>query len=363
MFTLEQILQKEQYLEDLDLKKSAYTQRVKATNRFILEIADELDHPLHKWKVSMIMHAIKSWINDGERSKTVTNKVIDEVKSRILHILAQEGNVLTPAEGSTLKTRLNKLKKQRCLSGANPIVKKAMMIKWTEADELATHMLTELHNTEHKQRLADARHLALVFTAASAARVKDIIHLRVKDATRFQIQGVRGLSFPLRYSKSNRNGSRKIEINVLEDRQNPALCPVRAFDALIQRHRLLPHLSLLQRVDTDGIWENENPLSLDLEETAFTTASIVKGWNQTATNHNMHRIAGKLGAHSFRNTRINMVMTLTESEETVRDTAGWTTLDMLPVYSRNQLLNPKNPAYKYAQMSAQQATKLNMHLY
>ena len=137
-FTLEQILENEQKLEEADLKKSAYSKRVQSTRRFVLELAEELEHPLTNWGTSMVMHALKAWIDDENRDKCVSNKVINEVKSRILTVLAEEGNTLSTADLNLLKARINQLAKRRCLTGTNPIIKKAMIIKCIKKNQNAT---------------------------------------------------------------------------------------------------------------------------------------------------------------------------------------------------------------------------------
>ena len=344
-------------------KKSGYLRRLKQTREFILEFSKKAKVKPEEWDPDIILFAVEFWVDDEGRTNTVSNSAILELKTRILAILREFNNQLSFADAETVRREVNNLTIKRCLNGCHKTPKKAMTVKMTEAVRLMTHMMIDRHTSEQRQRLHDCRMLCWTFVLATGARVADVIHTRFCDSEKGQVHGLKTIKFSLRYSKSNQRGLYSDANTLIQNKGCPILCPVSMFEHFLARNKILPKLGLMQKVDISGEWENTNPRELNLEETSFSTASIVRGWNDYAKKHAMTRIAGKIGAHTGRNTRLNMTLTLAENDECVRDTANWRSTAMLSVYQRQQILNPKNPALKYATMGAEKITQLNEHIY
>ena len=166
----------------------------------------------------------------------MTNMEFKNRERETLMLLNQAGNKqFSPAKLATLAVTMSQWQKDRARNGTNPTPKKAVMLSTRDMVAVMRRLRCTFNTIEYKRRLNDARMLVTI-TAASGCRARDMAHRHQRDATIDEVNGSLVLEFKLRFSKSNRDGSRLLHVVMFQTKRVSMLCPVAYWQEFLSRN-------------------------------------------------------------------------------------------------------------------------------
>lgn len=189
--------------------------------------------------------------------------------------------------------------------------------------------------------------LAISIGFSTGLRLAEIHRLKFSD---IDLNGQDVIRFRIRWSKSNRRGTKKVWQVAPVFAEEPLLCPA---------------VNLLRYIEE---------MKKDTRPDAFIFANDRKGYKNTdidnlTTNWKNGAEGLKMDpsrwpmAHSFHNAKINMGRALGYSDEEISDAMNWCSSSVLQQYLRRVNEKKEGIAYRLTSMSAEDLTKETQHLW
>ena len=189
--------------------------------------------------------------------------------------------------------------------------------------------------------------LSVAFGFATGLRLTEIHRLKYSD---LDLNGDEEIKLRIRRSKSNRRGSKKIWQVAPAYEAEPLLCPVQILMMYVEKtNKIMNPGSFIFADDEAG--------------TKLTRIeNLTNYWRLGAQGAGMEESKWP-GAHSHRNSKINMARALGYDDVQITDAMNWSSTSVLQQYLQRVNESKEGIAYHMTSMSAEELTAQISHLW
>ena len=189
--------------------------------------------------------------------------------------------------------------------------------------------------------------LAASIGFSTGLRLAEIHRLKYSD---IDLDCEDAIKFRIRWSKSNRRGTKKVWQVAPVFTEEPLLCPA---------ENLLKYVENMGKIMRPGAFIFAD----DAEGYKNTKVeNLSKNWQLGAEGSGLPEELWPMG-HSFHNAKINMARTLGYSDEEITDAMNWCSSSVLQQYLRKINEKKEGIAFKLTSMSAEDLTRETKHLW